>query len=159
LLIEERKVDFGIAEVPPKRSTLDILATRPNDYIVVGAPRTRHDKAALARSLWLVREPGSGTRTATEEFFRDYGIAPRTCVIGSAPAIVRCVCEGIGISLLTRDMAQGSLAKRAIQEVKTPLTPKSRPWCLIAAADRDLSPQMEAFVMQALKSRAFSALS
>ena len=158
-LVEQRTVDFGIAEVAPKRTTLDILATRRNDYIVVGQPRTRYDKAALARSLWLVREPGAGTRAATEEFFRDYGIAPRTCVIGSAAAIVRCVCEGVGVSLLTRDMAHGSLAKRAIQEVRTPVTPKSRPWCLIAAADRDSSPQMEAFLREVLKSRAFSALS
>jgi len=157
-LVEERRVDFGIAEVPPKRTTLRILAARRNDYILVGAPRHRYDKAALARALWLVREPGSGTRTATEEFLRDYGIAPRTCVIGSAAAIVRCVREGAGVSLLARDMVAASLATRAVQEVKTALTPKSRPWCLIAAADRDPSPGMEAFVKVALKSRAFSAL-
>jgi LysR family transcriptional regulator, low CO2-responsive transcriptional regulator len=157
-LVEERKIDFGVAEVPPKRSTLHIVATRRNDYIVAGAPRKRYDKAALARSLWLVRETGSGTRVATDEFFRDYGIAPPTRVIGSAAAIVHCVRQGAGLSLLPRDMVATALAERTAQEIKTALTPKSRPWCLIAAADRERSAAMQAFVRMALRSRAFVAL-
>ncbi len=157
-LVEERKMDLGFAEVPPKRTTLHVLATRRNDYIVVGPRRKRYDKAVLSRLLWLVREPGSGTRMATDEFFRDYGIAPPTRVIGSAAAIVRCICEGIGMSLLTRDMVASALVARTVQEVRTPLTPKSRPWCLITAADRDVSTGMAEFLEVALESRTFESL-
>jgi len=157
-LVEERTVDIGFAEVPPKRTTLQVLATRHNDYLVVGIATKRYDKAMLGRSLWLLREPGSGTRMATEEFFRDYGIAPPTRVIGSAAAIVHCICAGVGVSLLPRDMVAPRVRERVLQSIRTPLTPKSRPWCLITAADRDVVPGMRAFVNVALKSRAFVAL-
>jgi len=48
--------------------------------------------------------------------------------------------------------------ERVLQSIRTPLTPKSRPWCLITAADRDVVPGMRAFVNVALKSRTFVAL-
>lgn len=105
-----------------------------------------------------MREPASGTRVATDEFFRDYGIAPRTCVIGSAAAIVHGVGVGNGLSLLPGDMVAAALAGRTVQEVKTALTPKSRPWCLITAADRTASAAMDAFVRVALNSRSFVGL-
>lgn len=157
-LVEERRVDFGFAEVPPKRATLHVLATRGNDYIVVGPSRRRYTKDVLSRSTWLVREAGSGTRMATEEFFREYGIAPPARVIGSAAAIVHCIRQSAGVSLLPRDVVASALAARIVQEVRTPLTPRSRPWCLITAADRDLSPGMSEFLSVALRSRSFVTL-
>jgi hypothetical protein len=44
-----------------------------------------------------------------------------------------------------------------MQIVRTPFTPRPRPWCFITAADRDLSPLATAFLDVALKSRAFVA--
>ena len=154
-LIEERKADIAFAEVPPKRATLQLLAIRRNEYVVAAAASRRYDKAALAKSLWLIREPGSGTRTATEEFLAEYAISPRTRTIASAAAIVRCVAKGVGVSLLPRDAIDGDVRAGALQIVRTPFTPRPRPWCFITAADRDLSPLAAAFLDVALKSRAF----
>jgi hypothetical protein len=49
-------------------------------------------------------------------------------------------------------------AHRKVQQVKTALTPKSRPWCLITAADRDTSAAMDALLKRALMSRVFVGL-
>lgn len=144
-LLEERELDLGFAEVPPRRPTLSLLASRANDY-VVGAPvRRRYDKRLLEDSLWLLRETGSGTRSATEDFLRDYGIAPRTRTLGSAAAIVRCITAGAGVSLVSRDMVASELRARSVQIVRTPFTPRPRPWFLVASADRDPTPAMTRF--------------
>jgi len=144
-LLEERALDLGFAEVPPRRATLTLLASRANDYVVAAASGKRYDKAVLERSLWLLREPGSGTRSATEDFLRDYGIAPCTRTLGSAAAIVRCITAGAGISLVSSDMIATELRARAVQVVRTPFTPRSRPWFLVASADRDPTLPMTRF--------------
>jgi DNA-binding transcriptional LysR family regulator len=155
-LIEQRRADIAFAEVPPRHPTLALLAIRRNEYVVAAATARRYDKAALARSLWLVREAGSGTRATTDEFLREFGISPRTRTIGSAAAIVRCVAQGVGVSLLPRDAIAADVRARRIQVVRTPFTPRPRPWCFIAAADRDVPPLAQAFLDVALKSRAFA---
>jgi DNA-binding transcriptional LysR family regulator len=156
-LIEERKVDIGFAEMPPKSMTLQLLAIRQNEYVVAAAGPKRCDKATLAKSLWLLREPGSGTRTATEEFFRDYGISPARRTIGSAAAIVRCIGEGVGVSLMPRDVIAADVRAGTMQIVRTPFTPRPRPWYFITAADRDVSLDTNRFLEIALKTRAFVA--
>lgn len=154
-LIEARTVDIGFAEVPPKRTTLQLLAIRRSEYVVAAPGSRRYDKAALAKALWLLREPGSGTRMATEEFFREYAIAPPTRVIGSAGAIIRCIAADVGISLLPRDAIESAVRARAMQIVRTPFTPRPRPWCFITAADRDVRPATRRFLEIALKHRVF----
>lgn len=144
-LLEERELDVAFAEVPPRRPTLRLLASRANDYVVAAATGTRYDKRLLESSLWLLREPGSGTRTATEDFLRDFGIAPRTLTLGSAAAIVRCVAAGVGVSLLSKDMIANEVRGGTVQVVRTPFTPRPRPWFLVGSADRDPSTAMARF--------------
>ena len=144
-LIEARDLDLAFAEVPPRRPTLRLLAFRANDYVVAAGMGTRYDKRRLESSLWLLREPGSGTRTATEDFLRDFGIAPRTRTLGSAAAIVRCVAADVGVSLLSKDMIAHEVRARTVQVVRTPFTPRPRPWFLVASADRDPSNAMAQF--------------
>jgi DNA-binding transcriptional LysR family regulator len=156
-LIEQRLADVAFAEVPPRHPTLALLAIRRNEYVVAARAGRRYDKAALARSLWLVREPGSGTRATTDEFLREYGISPPARTIGSAAAIIRCVAQGVGVSLLPRDAVAADVRARKIQIVRTPFTPRPRPWCYVAAADRDVPPLARALLDVALKSRAFVA--
>ena len=69
-LIEERKVDIGFAEMPPIRTTLQLLAIRREmDFVVAEPARVcAAARRGCARSVWLLREPGSGMRAATEEF-------------------------------------------------------------------------------------------
>jgi LysR family transcriptional regulator, low CO2-responsive transcriptional regulator len=156
-LIEQRKADIAFAEVPPKHPTLALLAIRRNEYVVAARAGRRYDKAALARSLWFIREPGSGTRATTDEFLREYGISPPARTIGSAAVIIRCVAHGVGVSLLPRDAIADDVRGRRIQVVRTPFTPRPRPWCFIAAADRDVPPLARAFLGVALQSRVFVA--
>jgi DNA-binding transcriptional LysR family regulator len=155
-LIAERKLDIGIAEVPPDLATLRPRAMRRNDYVVAAASGQRFTKAALANALWLLREPGAGTRAATEALLHEYGLSPRTCTIGSPAAIIHGIRAGVGVSLLSRDLIAEELRAGRVQIVRTPFTPRPRPWYFITAADRDPSPEIERFLAFALQIRAFT---
>ncbi len=156
-LIEQRRVDIGFAEVPPYSATLQHRAIRQNGYVVAAAAAKRYDRAALANALWLLREVGSGTRAATEDFFRDYGISPPVRTIGAPSAIIHCLRAGVGVSMLPRDMIASDLRAGTLQIVRTPFTPRPRPWYLVTAADRDMSPEALRFLEFALKTRTFTA--
>ncbi len=59
--------------------------------------------ATLGRSVWLLREQGSGTRTTTLELFDELGIQPATLTLGSNGAIRESVQVGLGITLISLD--------------------------------------------------------
>lgn len=155
-LIAERTLDAGIVEVPPNLPTLRPRAIRRNDYVVVAVSGRRFTKAALADALWLLREPGAGTRAATETLLHEYGLSPHTCTIGSPAAIIRCIRTGVGVSLLSRDLIADDLRAGRVQIVRTPFTPHPRPWYFITAADRDPLPELERFLTFALQIGAFT---
>jgi LysR family transcriptional regulator, low CO2-responsive transcriptional regulator len=48
---------------------------------------------------WLLREPGSGTRTLCEEFLASRGIEPTVLTLGSNGAIKQAARAGLGVAL------------------------------------------------------------
>lgn len=155
-LIEDRQIDIGFAQVAPAHRTLQSLAIRENAFVVAAPRAKRYSKTTLAQSVWLVRELGSGTRDVTEQFLRDYDIKPVMRTIASSTAIIRCIREGVGVSLLERDLIRADLQAGSIQIVRTPFTPRARPWYLIAAADRSLPADVTKFLEFSLQTRIFS---
>lgn len=148
-LLGKRELDLGFVEVPPHRPELRLLAMRPNDYVVCAPAGKRYDRRTLANSTWLLREPGAGTRTEAEEFMREYGIEPEIRSLGANAAIVHCVLSGVGVSLLAKDRIADEVRARTIQVVRTPFTPRSRPWFLVTSSDRNISSTMSLFVTAA----------
>lgn len=149
-LLEQRELDLGFVEAPPYRPGLRLLASRSNDYVLAAPAGRRYDRRSLEQSLWLLREPGAGTRTEAEEFLHEYGIAPRTRSLAAHAVIVSCVAAGVGVSLLAKDIISQEVRAGAIQIVSTPFTPRSRPWFLIAASDNDISMNMTRFLTATL---------
>jgi DNA-binding transcriptional LysR family regulator len=139
-LLENWDVDLVVAGRPPGRDNFATLATRPNELTVVARPGSGPmDIDALARATWLLREPGSGTRITTEEFFESLGIAPQCLTIGSNGAIREGVRYGLGIALLARDSVRRELEEGTLEIVATPATPLERAWHLVAETGRELS--------------------
>jgi DNA-binding transcriptional LysR family regulator len=150
-LLENWEVDLVLAGRPPQRDGFTTIATRPNELAVIARPGAGAKSIEdLGRETWLLREPGSGTRVTTEEFFDALGIAPPRLTIGSNGAIREGVLCGLGIALLARDAVRRELAEGTLEVVATPRTPLERAWHLVAAADRDLSPTARHFVERML---------
>jgi DNA-binding transcriptional LysR family regulator len=94
---------------PPE--DLDLVAEPflPNPLVVLApaahplAGQQRIPLARLAEEPFLFREPGSGTRIATERLFAGQGLKPRVRMeLGSNEAIKQAVIGGLGIAVLSR---------------------------------------------------------
>jgi len=118
-----------------------------------------HSGSALARKprptfvdldtqIWLMREPGSGTREVTERWMTACGITrARQMIFGSNEGIARAVAGGCGISMLPARVVTGLLAAGTVKEVRfTSAPPPLRPLYLLQLKERPLSPLARAFI-------------
>jgi molybdate transport repressor ModE-like protein len=149
------EVDLVIGGRPPEEPAFRTLAVRSNELVAVRAPEYAPE---MSDATWLLREPGSGTRSATETFFASLGIDPPTLTIGSNGAIRECVRAGIGMSLLSRDAVVSDLESGALVLVPTPATPLIRNWHLVASADIELADSAQQFMDYAIETRAFQTV-
>ena len=86
----------------------------------------------LASQTWLLREPGSSTRSSTQALFAELDIAPLTLTVGSNGAIRESASVGLGVTLISRDAVALELAAGRLAELPVPGTPLRRDWYLIA---------------------------
>ncbi len=140
--LRDHSADLAIAGRPPVAAPVQVLATAPNQLVVVGPPIDGGDVpvATLADQTWLLREAGSGTRDATDDLLADLGVAPPTMILGSNGAVEQAVAAGLGIALISIDAVADRIAAGSIAIWPCPGTPLDRPWHLVAHASGSLSP-------------------
>ena len=150
-LMEHREADVAIGGRPPGRS-FRTLATRPNRLVVVA--RSRLDGVRLrcvevdelARQTFLLREPGSGTRSTAEEFLDDLRISPPTLTVGSNGSIKESVLVGLGVTLISYDAVARDLEEGSLEQWQCDGLPLDRAWHLVARANEDLPATAALFV-------------
>lgn len=141
------EVDLVLAGRPPVGRPFRSVATRKHELVVIASStRARNDTHSLAQTTWLVREAGSGTRTATDEMLAQLGLDPPKLTINSNGAIQACVRAGLGISLASRDAVDGELSAGTLQTIPTALTPLARAWHLVTSTDRDMPDSAARFL-------------
>ncbi|MDQ3989830.1 MAG: LysR family transcriptional regulator [Actinomycetota bacterium] len=154
-LLGYREVDLVIGGRPPAGGRFRTLATRPNPLVVVAPTRGQPDPddgvrevgvAELAAQVWLLREPGSGTRSTAEELFEELGISPPTLTLGSNGAVRESVRAGLGVTLISRDAVTRELEARALEEWHVPGLPLRRAWHVVGRAGEDLPPTAGLFL-------------
>ena len=140
--LRDHSADLAIAGRPPVAAPVKVLATAPNQLVLVGPPVVGDTVpvAALAEQTWLLREGGSGTRDATDDLLADLGIAPRTMILGSNGAVEQAVAAGLGIALISQDAVADRIADGSVAVWPCPGTPLDRPWHLVAHTSGPLSP-------------------
>lgn len=149
------EVDLVLAGRPPAGQPFRTVATRAHELVVIAAADRTFDAATLAQTVWLVREPGSGTRAATEDVLGQLGIDPPRLTINSNGAIQACVRAGLGVSLASRDAVDGEVSAGTLQAVPTSLTPLARNWHLVTATDRDVPGSASRFLAFVAETAAF----
>lgn len=155
-LLANHEVDLAIAGRPPSDGRFVTLATRPNTLVVVAAPpEDERGTPPLSRSVtvsdlalqvWLLREPGSGTRSTTEELFEELGISPQYLTLGSNGAIRASVQAGLGVTLISRDAVARELAEGLLEEWQGHRLCQQREWHLVGRAGEDLVATASLFV-------------
>jgi LysR family transcriptional regulator, low CO2-responsive transcriptional regulator len=114
-----------------------------------GHPLTREKRIALERledEVFLVREPGSGTRVAMERFFTERGMHLNTGMeVGSNEAIKQSVQAGLGLGLLSRATIGQELELGRLAELDVAELPIMRHWYVVHRKGKRLSAAAEAF--------------
>jgi len=101
---------------------------------------------ALAPYPFIVREHGSGTRNAMEQFFDERRFEPRiTMEMGSNETIKQAVMAGMGVSFLSLHTLGLELRTGLLHLVEVEGTPVMRHWHVVHLQSRVLSPAAEAF--------------
>ena len=145
-LLDRHQVDLVLGGRPEPGWDVQVLAERPHQLVVVAAPglAARAEPGGpdggdlvpwLARQAWLLREPGSGTRAATDALLTQLDIAPLTLMVGSNGAIRESASVGLGVTLISRDAVEAELAGGRLVPLPAPGTPMHRDWYLVARAD------------------------
>ncbi len=159
----EHEVDVGIAGRPPEDDRIAGRAFLDNEIVLIAAPGhpladgRPVDAEALAELVWLVREPGSGTRLLVTELLSEHGLRPRTLTLGSNGAIKEAVRLGLGVSLQSRVAVEHELLDRTVGEIHLQGGLPRREWYALHSATVPPRPSVTQFLDFAFGSQARSA--
>ncbi|WP_301585853.1 LysR family transcriptional regulator [Stutzerimonas stutzeri] len=144
--------DLLIMSQVPTDMDLEFLPFLDNPIIAVAPPEHPLSHAAKLSlqdlTAWplLVREPGSGTRKAGEEYLRQKRAHfAQTIQVASLDAICEGVIAGLGVALLPRHAVHLELASGLLRELPVAELPLYRSWCLVHPRGKRLSPVAQAF--------------
>ena len=107
-MVLDHRADVAIGGRPPRDPRVHAIPILPNDFVLITAPDDPHalggsvDGSELERRVWLMREPGSGTRVVNEEFLAAAALEPQTLTLGSNGAIKQAARAGLGIAFISR---------------------------------------------------------
>ena len=151
-LLASNEVDLAIMGRPPPALDATAVAFAPHPLVIVAgvdhplARRPNLTVADLANEMLIVREAGSGTRSAMEEFFQERSTKP--CIgmeMGSNEAIKQAVVAGLGISFLSQHTLGLELSAGRLSILKVEGTPVMRRWHIVRHKSKHLTPALAAF--------------
>lgn len=151
-LLMANEVDLAIMGRPPAEMDADAVNFAPHPLVLIAsaghplAGRERLSINDLAGETLIVRESGSGTRSAMEEFFKQHASAPRIGMeMGSNEAIKQAVVAGLGISFISQHTLGLELAAGRLVILKVDGMPVIRHWFLVRHKSKRLTPALGAF--------------
>ena len=101
---------------------------------------------AVAQEPFIVREAGSGTRAAMEQFFAEHHLAPPVIMeMGGNETIKQAVLADMGLAFLSLHTVAQELARKELRVLDIEGLPLMRRWHIVSQQSRTLSPAAEAF--------------
>lgn len=144
--LERGEDELAAMMLPPSHLPLNRWPFLENPLVVIApaahplAQRKRLKLSQLIDQPLLVREAGSGTRLATEQFLAEHGVQwnPRMA-LGSNEAIKHAVRAGLGLAVLSRHTLSEDLSGTGVTVLPVAGFPIRRMWHLVWRKDRPLS--------------------
>lgn len=144
------QADLGVVSQLWENDVLEGEPLLDNEYCCVIAPK--HPLVArqpltcehLRKGPLLLREVGSGTREAADSVLSPLGILP-DLEMASNGALKRAVAGGMGLTILSKHAVQLEMALGMLQTLEVEGFPVRRPWQVVWARERLLSPATQAF--------------
>ena len=151
-LMQAGEVDLSVMGRPPKEVATRSEAFAAHPLVFVCPPRHRlldigrPPVSAMEGYAFIVREHGSGTRTAMEAFFMEHRFEPRiTMEMSSNETIKQAVMAGLGLSFLSLHTIGLEVRSGLMQVLDVEGTPLMRMWHIVHLQSKVLSPSAEAF--------------
>lgn len=145
--------DLYVLGQPPEHMEVELEPFLENPLVVL-APRshplareTHIPLARLAEEAFLMREPGSGTRLATERFFGEHGLKIKVRMeLGSNEAIKQAVAGGLGIAVLSAHTLALERSAEDLVLLDVDGFPIRRHWYIAYPKDKQPSVVAQAFL-------------
>lgn len=146
-------LDIGLIEGPCHEPSLQVHGWLRDELVIVGGRRGRAPGRLgvkeLREAVWLLREPGSGTREAA-----DQGLLPhlrayrRSIELGSSEAICHAAAAGLGLACVSRWVAGDMLRSGRLRELATSLPAMHRQCYWVIPRAKQLTPALRHLIDQ-----------
>jgi DNA-binding transcriptional LysR family regulator len=163
-MVLDHRADVAIGGRPPRDPRVQATPILANDFVLITAPDDPHatggtvDGAELERRVWLMREPGSGTRVVNEEFLAAAALEPQTLTLGSNGAIKQAARAGLGIAFISRAAVALELDNGLLASLPVRHRPASRRWYAMCSTVGPRRAAVERFMTFAASPTAREAL-
>lgn len=141
------ELDLAITGYPPEDMAFEKRVIGDHPHIIIAPPghplagRRRVKLEQIAREVFLVREPGSGTRRLMERLFAEGGIAPRIGMeIESNETIKQAVMAGLGIAVISAHTVAAEIEGGRLAVLDVRGLPVVRKWYVVRHAEKRLLP-------------------
>jgi len=150
-------VDMGFIEGPQTHPDLLVRRWLSDEMVIVGAathPLARGTASTrqLAAASWILRELGSGTRQAADDWLLEHlGPLRVDCELGSTEAIKRLAAAGLGLACLSRHAVAPELERGTLVELRTRLPAAPRRLAIVTRRDKRLGRATQDFLRHCLQ--------
>jgi LysR family transcriptional regulator, low CO2-responsive transcriptional regulator len=151
-LLVANSVDMVLMGQPPESVEVESEAFMPNPLVVVAPPnhplsgRRGVPLERLAEEIFVMREPGSGTRLAMERFFLEHRVTIREGMqMTRNEAIKQAVRAGLGLGIVSAHTIELELETGRLVTLDVAGFPIERQWFLVYRKRKRMSPPSHAF--------------
>lgn len=148
--------DLYVMSYPPEDLDIVVHPFLDNELVLL-APRghwaaeRRVSLAELAGEPFLLREPGSGSRRAIDDFAREAGVSLRVrLALGSNEALLELAGTGMGLAVISRHALGDRLEVEGLVVLDVEGFPLHRPWNLVHLRNKILPVPARAFLDEML---------
>ena len=144
--------DLYIMSMPPAELLLTDEVFMPNPIVLIApsgdplAQRAQIGLEELAGRRFILREKGSGTRMAADQYFRNMKFRPDIRLeLGGNEAVKEAVAGGLGLGIVSRHALHGHAEENGVSTVAVEGFPLPSAWHIVHPAAKRLSPLAQAF--------------
>jgi DNA-binding transcriptional LysR family regulator len=156
--LRENMDDIYIMSKPPSDLDLSDEVFMPNPIVVIGSTsdplvkRMAVPLSELSKSRFILREKGSGTRMAGDQFFSKKKFRPDVRLeLGSNEALKESVAGGLGLGVVSQHALHGLMKEHGVRIIDVAGFPLPSAWHIVHPASKKLSPLALAFKQHLLK--------
>ena len=151
--LRDHEIDVALMGRPPPDIPVRAVVIGDHPLVIIAAPDhplvAQRDigKERIAQESFLMREPGSGTRTSMEIFMRDVAGWPERPGIemDSNETIKQSVMAGLGVAFISAHTVASEMEAGRLALLDVVGMPIRRQWFSVTRGDRAMTPAMGAF--------------